>query len=74
MLATSLKRTLPKLISFQQTAYVKYRLISERGKRISNILETSKRLYLKGYIITVDIGKALDSLSHSFLLDCLKKM
>ena len=28
---------------------------------------------LKGYIVTVDIEKAFDSLSHSFLLACLKK-
>ena len=28
---------------------------------------------LKGYIVTVDIEKAFDSLSHSFLLVCLKK-
>ena len=30
-------------------------------------------LNLKGYIVTVDIEKAFDSLSNSFLLACLKK-
>ena len=30
-------------------------------------------LNLKGYIVTVDIEKIFDSLSHSFLLVCLKK-
>ena len=33
----------------------------------------SESLNLKGYIATVDIEKAYDSLSHSFLLVCLKK-
>ena len=33
----------------------------------------SENLNLKGYIVTVDIEKAFDSLSHSFLLICLKK-
>ena len=33
----------------------------------------SENLNLKGYIVTVDIEKAFDSLSHSFLLVCLKK-
>ena len=33
----------------------------------------SESLNLKGYIVTVDIGKAFGSLSHSFLLACLKK-
>ena len=33
----------------------------------------SENLNMKGYIVTVDVGKAFDSLSHSFLLVCLKK-
>ena len=33
----------------------------------------SEVLNLKGYIVTVDIEKAVHSLSHSFLLVCLKK-
>ena len=73
MLATRLKETLPKLISFQQTAYVRNRFISEGGRLISDILEMSECLNLKDYIVTVDIEKALNSLSHSFLLVCLKK-
>ena len=74
MLATRLIETLPKLISFQQTAYVKNRFIGEWGRLISDILEMSESLNLKGYIVTVDIEKAFDSLSHSFLLACLKNM
>ena len=35
--------------------------------------EMSESLNLKGYIVTVDIEKAFDSLSHSFLLVYLKK-
>ena len=33
----------------------------------------SESFNLKGYIVTVDIEKAFDSLSHSFLLVCIKK-
>ena len=72
-LATRLKETVPKLISFQQTAYVKNRFIDEEGRLISDILEISESLNLKGYIVTADIEKAFDSLSYSFLLACLKK-
>ena len=36
-LATRLKETLPKLISFQQTAYVRNRFIGEGGRPISDI-------------------------------------
>ena len=72
-LATRLKETLPDLISCQQTAYVKNRFIGEGGRLISDILEISNVFNLRGYIVTVDIEKAFDSLSHSFLLACLKK-
>ena len=62
-----------KLISFQQAAYEKNRFTGEGGRLISDILEMSESLNLKGYIVTVDVEKAFDSLSHSSLLVCLKK-
>ena len=49
-LATRLKETVPKLISFQQTAYVKNRFIDEGGRLISDILEISESLNLKGLL------------------------
>ena len=70
-LATRLKETQPKRIYFQQTAYVKNRLIGEGGRLISDILEMIESLNLKGYIVTINIEKVFDSLSHSFLLACL---
>ena len=73
-LATRLKETLPKVISFQQMAYVKNRFIGEGERLISDILEMSEGLNLKGYIVTADTEKGFDSLSHSFLLACLKHM
>ena len=73
VLAARLKETLPDSISCQRTVYVKNRFIGERGRFISDILEISNVLNLRGYILTVDIEKAFDSLSHSFLLACLKK-
>ena len=71
-LATRLKETLPKTISFQQMAYVKNRFIGEGERLISDILEMSEGLNLKGYILTVDIEKGFDSLSYSFFT-CLSK-
>ena len=53
-LATRLKETMPKIISFQQTAYMKNRFIGEGGRLISDVLEMSENLNLKGYIIVVD--------------------
>ena len=72
-LITRLKETLPKLISFQQTEYVKNRFIGDGERLISDILEISESLNFKGFIVTLDIEKISDSLSHSFLLACLRK-
>ena len=38
-----------------------------------DILEIRNVFNLRGYIVTVDIEKAFDSLSHSFWLACLEK-
>ena len=72
-LATRLKETLPDLISYQQTAYLKNRFIGERERLLSDILEISAVFNMRRYIVTIDIEKAFDSLSHSFLLAYLKK-
>ena len=53
---------------------MKNRSIVEGGRLISDILKMSESLNLKGYIVTVDIEKAFNSLSHSVLLACLKNM
>ena len=52
---------------------MKNRFTGERGRLISDILEINESLNLKGYTVTADIKKAFHSLSHSFLLACLKK-
>ena len=46
----------------------------EGGRLISDILEISSVFNLRGYIVTVDIKKAFDSLSNSFSLACIKKI
>ena len=52
----------------------KKRFIEEGGRLVSDILEISNcNFNLRGYIVTADIEKVFDSLSHSFLLACLKK-
>ena len=42
------------------------RFVGEGGRPISDTLEISESLNLKGYIVTVDTEKTFDSLSHSF--------
>ena len=73
VLAKRLKNVLSPLISDNQTAYVNGRFFSEGGRLISDILEISDMLSLKGLLLTVDIQKAFDSVNHQFLILVLKK-
>ena len=72
-LAERLKKVLPSLTSKNQTAYVKGRFISKGGRLFSDILEISDNLKIKGFLMTVDIEKAFDSVNHLFLITALEK-
>ena len=61
------------MISHEQTAYVKDRFICETGRLISDIIEVSDIFNTDGFLVTMDIERAFDSLNHSFLLAVLKK-
>ena len=63
-----MKKVLPNLISSQQTAYVAQRCINESGRLISDLLSVTKKMKVKGYLVTIDIEKAFDSLDHAFLI------
>ena len=73
LLAKRLKNVLLPLVSDNQTAYVNGRFISEGGRLISDILEISDMLSLKGLLLTADIQKAFDFANHQFLILVLKK-
>ena len=68
-----MKKVLPNLISSQQTAYVAQRSINESGRLISDLLNVTKKMKVKGYLVTTDIEKAFDSLDHTFLISALEK-
>ena len=73
-LAKKLIDVIPNIISGEQTAYVKNRFIGESGRLTSDIIETTDIFNLSGYMVTMDIEKAFDSLDHTFLLKVLKKI
>ena len=73
-LAEKLKHVFPELIASNQTASVKNRCISESGRLISDVIEMSDILDIPGYLVTMDIEKAFDSLDHDFLLSAFKKI
>ena len=68
VLASKLKPILPSIIMCDQTAYVAGRFIGESARLISDILEITKKLDIEGYILTIDIEKAFDSVENHFLI------
>ena len=72
-LSERLKNVLPDIISENQTAYVNNRFISERGRLINDLLEVCDTFNKKGYLVTIDIEKAFDSVNHVFLTAILEK-
>ena len=73
-LAERLKNVLPEIIPPNQNAYAKNRYISEGGRLISDLLEMSKVLNKEGFLVTLDIEKAFDSVNHHFLIAILEKI
>jgi len=55
VLAERLKKVLPSLIKHDQTVYVSNRFLGESVRLISNILDITKALKIKGYLMTIDI-------------------
>ena len=72
-LGSKLKKVLPNFIWPQQTAHVKNRLIGESGRLIADIIEITDILNKEGFLVTMDIEKAFDSLDHIFPISVLKK-
>ena len=68
-----MKKVLPNLISSWQTAYVAQRCINELGRLISDLLSVTKKLKIKGYLVTIDVEKAFDSRDHTFLISAPEK-
>ena len=68
-----MKNVLSSLVSTQQTAYIKNRFIGEGGRLISDIVNICDRNKIGGFLVTIDIEKAFDSLDHKFILAVLKK-
>ena len=72
-LSERLKNVLPDIISENQTAYVNNRFISEVRRLINDLLEVCDTFNKKGYLVTIDIEKAFNSVNHVFLIAILEK-
>ena len=60
------------LITSDQTAYVPGHVIGESIRLKSDLIEYSNIQNIPGYLVTVDIEKAFDSVDHTFLCSVLQ--
>ena len=68
-----LKKSLPFLISANQSPYGDEPFISECGRLISDLLQISDTLKLDGLLAAKDIQKAFNSVNHTFLVSTLER-
>ena len=65
---------MPNLVSKNQSALVNNRFISKGRELISDILEITDWLQIDRLLMTIDIEKVFDSVSHFFFNICSKTM
>ena len=74
VLASRVKKVRPNLISPLQEAYIENRFIGESGKLIADNIKITDIPNKEGFLVTMDIGKAVDSLDHNFVISVWKEI
>ena len=54
-------------------AYVENRFTGKSSRLIADIIEITGVLNKEGFLVTMDINKAFDSLDHTFVISILRK-
>ena len=73
VIALRMKKVLPNIINYDQTAYVKNRYIGESIRVIDDILYHAKQENLDEILFAADMEKTFDSLEHNFIFSTLTK-
>ncbi len=73
VLARRLQNVISKLVSTEQTAYIKTRFIGENIRILLDTMEYTEQKGLPGILIFLDFLKAYDSLNWNFMFSCLRK-
>ena len=68
-----LQNVITKIISKDQTGYLKLRSASENLRLVEDIIDFCLHLNLPGILIFIDFKKAFDNVAHNFLFKLLKK-
>ena len=73
VIALRMKKVLPNITNYDQTAYVKNRYIGESIRVIDDILYHAEQESLDGILFAADMEKGFDSLEHNFIFSTLTK-
>ena len=73
VLANRLQKVISKLISDNQSGYIKSRYIGINARLIMDIIENCEKSNTAGAILCLDYEKAFDSLNWNFMLASLNK-
>ena len=73
VLASRLHTVIGKLVSPEQTAYIRGRYIGENVRLLLDVIEYTKEKQIAGVALFLDFVKAFDSLKWNFFMKCLKK-
>ena len=73
VLAKRIQKIIPKLISNDQSGYIKGRYIGFNARLINDIIENCEKKNLPGAIVCLDFEKAFDSLDWKFMIKSLKE-
>ena len=66
-IASRIKTVLDKLISTDQTGFIKGRYIGENTRLVYDLLQFTEENNIPGLLLLIDFEKAFDSLSWSFI-------
>ena len=72
-LSKRIQGILPKIISNDQTAYIKGKFMGENFRLINNIIQYSLENDSSGSLIFLDFEKTFDSLDWNFIFEALKR-
>ena len=73
MIANSLKRILPKIISDNQGGFIQGRQLVDNFVLVQEAIHSSLHRKEKGMVIKLDLENAFDRVRHSFLFEVLQK-
>ena len=71
-IANRIRKCLPDLIHFNQTAYVSNRYIGDTLRSLIDIMNYTRDMNIPGLLLFVDFEKAFDSIEWSYMFEILK--